>query len=426
MTHRYPEDVNDPTGTNVETNNALLVDDEGNRVLPAVRVPQDSDPCCAEVINAPAKQLRDRLALLESKVPLLDEAAAVNGGDLNLSGGIVAPTAAVNEIACRAGKEVLVNDSLAVAGNIDIIGTSNSEWMTIQVTDTIVEVDDIGNLDGWDTQGDGLWRYWANFDDDICPSAAGVKIKADGVTHISDSNGIIFNEAGTELGYFNVAGGILQLYWNGEPFSGTIEFQAIGEDSTGGTLKASIIQSGTVKTGTLAAGDHPQINVQSNVNATGKAVTVGSLIVEGDATAESLSIDALQAKTSGGTIEVNSSIEANENITADGTVTAQKFVGPGVLKGLGFVGLFIASGGGTASINGSVYSSWNIQHVSNNTFSVSGVTQSCTAVLIKTGEASETEYESVLMANGISSVSVSSNGEFLLPMTDAKYLVFVV
>lgn len=319
MTHRYPEDVNDAAGTNVETNNARLVDDEGNRVLPAVRVPQDSDPCCAEVINAPAKQLRDRLALLESKVPLLDEAAAVNGGDLNLSGGIVAPTAAVNEIACRAGKEVIVNDSLAVAGNINIIGTSNSEWMTIQVTDTIVEVDDIGNLDGWDTQGDGLWRYWANFDDDICPSAAGVKIKADGVTHISDSNGIVFNEAGTELGHFNMAGGVLQLYWNGEPFSGTIEFQAIGEDSTGGTLKASIIQSGTVKTGTLAAGDHPQINVQSNVNATGKAVTMGSLIVEGDATAESLNIDALQAKTSGGTIEVNSPVGLGNNSLTSAT-----------------------------------------------------------------------------------------------------------
>lgn len=89
MTHRYPEDVNDAAGTNVETNNARLVDDEGNRVLPAVRVPQDSDPCCAEVINAPAKQLRDRLALLESKVPLLDEAAAVNGGGLALLGSVV-------------------------------------------------------------------------------------------------------------------------------------------------------------------------------------------------------------------------------------------------------------------------------------------------------------------------------------------------
>lgn len=89
MTHRYPEDVNDAAGTNVETNNARLVDDEGNRVLPAVRVPQDSDPCCAEVINAPAKQLRDRLALLESKVPLLDEAAAVNNGGLALLGSVV-------------------------------------------------------------------------------------------------------------------------------------------------------------------------------------------------------------------------------------------------------------------------------------------------------------------------------------------------
>lgn len=89
MTHRYPEDVNDAAGTNVETNNARLVDDEGNRVLPAVRVPQDSDPCCAEVINAPAKQLRDRLALLESKVPLLDEAAAVNDGSLALLGNVI-------------------------------------------------------------------------------------------------------------------------------------------------------------------------------------------------------------------------------------------------------------------------------------------------------------------------------------------------
>ena len=62
MTTRYPASETDPSGQNVETDNADL----DNAV--SVRLPQASDPCQASVINAPAKELRDRLALVEANL----------------------------------------------------------------------------------------------------------------------------------------------------------------------------------------------------------------------------------------------------------------------------------------------------------------------------------------------------------------------
>lgn len=340
MTHRYPEDVNDPTGTNVETNNARLVDDEGNRVLPAVRVPQDSDPCCAEVINAPAKQLRDRLALLESKVPLLDEAAAVNDG------------------------------SLALLGNVIVGG---------QVVETLTPEDFSG--------GEGISPKMAelvgppNLDEPIVLTYEGVEYVADGVYFRREGEGTFAMIDDSKLAWLEI---------NNSAYARPASDVLLAYKSATSVIDTEKIITTKIETKDISAQN-------ANINDT---------------------LVATEIRTD--------SVEVGENVTAGGTVTAQKFVGQGVLKGLGFVGLFIASGGGTTSINGSLYSSWNIQHVSNNKFSVSGVTQSCTAVLIQIREASETDYESVLMANGISSVSVSSNGEFLLPMTDAKYLVFIV
>lgn len=60
MTVRYPASETDPTGTSVETDNAALSNP------PSVRLPQASDPCQADLLNAPAKELRDRLALVEA------------------------------------------------------------------------------------------------------------------------------------------------------------------------------------------------------------------------------------------------------------------------------------------------------------------------------------------------------------------------
>lgn len=62
MTVRYPTSATDPSGADVETDNASLDN------VPAVRLPQASDPCQADVLNAPAKQLLDRLALVENNV----------------------------------------------------------------------------------------------------------------------------------------------------------------------------------------------------------------------------------------------------------------------------------------------------------------------------------------------------------------------
>lgn len=60
MTTRYPASETDPTGADVETDNASLSNS------PSVRLPQASDPCQADILNAPAKELRDRLALVEA------------------------------------------------------------------------------------------------------------------------------------------------------------------------------------------------------------------------------------------------------------------------------------------------------------------------------------------------------------------------
>ena len=62
MTVRYPTSATDPSGADVETDNASLDN------VPAVRLPQASDPCQADVLNAPAKQLLDRLALVEANL----------------------------------------------------------------------------------------------------------------------------------------------------------------------------------------------------------------------------------------------------------------------------------------------------------------------------------------------------------------------
>ena len=62
MTVRYPTSESDPHGIEVENNNASLTNSA------AVRLPQASDPCQADLLNAPAKQLRDRLALVEAGV----------------------------------------------------------------------------------------------------------------------------------------------------------------------------------------------------------------------------------------------------------------------------------------------------------------------------------------------------------------------
>lgn len=74
MTTRYPADETDIHGDAVEENNADL----SNPV--AVRLPQASDPCQADVINAPAKQLRDRLALTESGVAWMSGHGRTNNG----------------------------------------------------------------------------------------------------------------------------------------------------------------------------------------------------------------------------------------------------------------------------------------------------------------------------------------------------------
>ncbi len=80
MTTRYPASETDPSGQNVETDNADL-----NKAV-SVRLPQASDPCQASVINAPAKELRDRLALVEAGVVWHDGAtnAPVNTQPITL------------------------------------------------------------------------------------------------------------------------------------------------------------------------------------------------------------------------------------------------------------------------------------------------------------------------------------------------------
>ncbi len=406
MTHRYPEDVNDPTGTNVETNNALLVDDEGNRVLPAVRVPQDSDPCCAEVINAPAKQLRDRLALLESKVPLLDEAAKTNIGDLAIGGNFSAGCPIVDTLQPNS----FVSSEPSIPAMAELAGIPKAD---APIALSFEDVEYVARNQSFYREGesgafamiDGSNLVWLEVKDgEYIPPVAVVVLSYTIDAAISATTKLSAPKIEADTIVAHTKGGTMTA-------ESPLHAQSLSCDA----IQADEINAGVLQAGTIAAqSDGGTIAVTSPIESSaGIAVT----------DVAGISTPTLDINSGTATIDTLGDIKTIGNIEAGENVTAQKFVGPGVLKGLGFIKTSANSTGSGVSNDGRVLSGWNIQHSAGWNFSVSGVTQPCTAVMIQLTLSEGDDY--LLATNQIRTASVSESGIFVVS-APAAYLVFIV
>lgn len=407
MTHRYPEDVNDAAGTNVETNNARLVDDEGNRVLPAVRVPQDSDPCCAEVINAPAKQLRDRLALLESKVPLLDEAAKTNIGDLAIGGNFSAGCPIVDTLQPNS----FVSSEPSIPAMAELAGIPKAD---APIALSFEDVEYVARNQSFYREGesgafamiDGSNLVWLEVKDgEYIPPVAVVVLSYTIDAAISATTKLSAPKIEADTIVAHTKGGTMTA--ESPLHAQSLSCDAIQADE----INADVLQAGTI----AAQSDGGTIAVTSPIESSaGIAVT----------DVAGISTPTLDINSGTATIDTLGDIKTIGNIEAGENVTAQKFVGPGVLKGLGFITIqHTPTGTGSYATNGVVVSGWNIQSVAGGTFSVSGVTQSCTAILLKlTGSEDDASF---VATSGMTTVTVSSTGRFSIA-ADGLYLVIIV
>ena len=245
MVYRYPYDPNDPHGEKVEQNNSMLVDENGTRVAPAIRPAQDSDPCCDAVINAPAKQLRDRLALLEAKTPLMGEAAAINDGDLALQGNITVQ-----------GKSCAVTRSIEISA-------SSQNW------------EDLG-----ETASPRFWLHELYYDqNEGRPAVLGAVVMVTGdANYTADADGRFYAANGTTLlgsisfSEYDSANGFRELFfrWTNK-FNGSLTYATGGSEVVEGVVSARRMEADAVQ---LTSGKSVGSVVYTNtLAADGKCVT---------------------------------------------------------------------------------------------------------------------------------------------------------
>ena len=402
MSTRYPYDAEDSTGAAVETNNASLVAD-GERTSPAVRLPTASDPCKAYVINAPTKQLRDRLALLESKVPLLDEAADINDGDLAIAGNITAqgqtvvstrtiPIAASGSWAEDLTSDITTHFWLNGLTFDSAAGTPRAEGAVVTITgDASYTANASGDFyaeDGTTLLGKLSFLVevnetcviifqWANKFNGSLTYATGASEQVDGVvsarrveaqetelttaktigsvaytnTLEADGEGVTFTRAEELSGNYQQDVRFTVQPQYDSTNGARIECEAHSYDADGSmgdklgvTLKTAALRTNSIGEDDDQCGqitvNTPELLVNGDVGAT------GNVNAEGDVTA-------------GGGVTAGGDVAVTGDITASGDITAGNFLGVGAIKM--FIRFFV-TGFSTTGTGGNVISTPNFSY----------------------------------------------------------------
>lgn len=206
MTKRCPGDANDSTAASSTCPKAI--GDGKERAEAAVCQLRSASACRAQVqaLHLTADLLSERLATIEERAAYLDRGAAVNDGDMSVSGNIAA------EGSCE-------------------------EWFTEKAT----EGGDA--MSHWQPSDANRFLYTFPFEENASPECAGATFTILGVVHTCDEKGVFYGEQAEELGTlrFDCATGIGALMWR-FPANGILRYR-IGRHIAGGELSGRVVKT---------------------------------------------------------------------------------------------------------------------------------------------------------------------------------------